>query len=275
MAIQDDKTILSKADLKEYHNRILPYLGGNMMMSTNNSDYYSTDEKVVGVWTDGKPLYQKTYTVTTPALNVAGNVGNLPANVDKVLKIDGIVYGGDGTYYYYTPANHINADVRISTWVRYAEQTIAMSISMSIYANMPAYLTIQYTKTTDAAGSATTTPGAYDINFPNTWPANKEIFFGNGVYGQRFTGTITVAKNTPDNTVIMTGLQNGSIINWGGNWIDADGNQMGAGGYKGDTVQSLVQLNKTNLNGQLFFSTNDNTGARTNAPYDIWVTYTK
>lgn len=126
-----------------------------------------------------------------------------------------------------------------------------------------------------AAGSATTTPGAYDINFPNTWPENTEIYFGNGMYGQRFTGTITAAKNTPDNTIIMTGLQNGSIINWGGNWIDADGNQMGAGSYKGDTVQSLVQLNKTNLNGQLFFSTNDNTGARTNAPYDVWVTYSR
>lgn len=93
MAIQDDKTILSKADLKEYHNRILPYLGGNLMMSTNNSDYYSTDEKVVGVWIDGKPLYQKTVACgTLPSNNVSSTAHGI-SNLDKVVGISGIVVG--------------------------------------------------------------------------------------------------------------------------------------------------------------------------------------
>ena len=63
MAIQNDNTILCKGDLKAYHEKILPYLGGNFMLGTNVSDYYSTDEKIVGVWTNGKPIYKKTFTV--------------------------------------------------------------------------------------------------------------------------------------------------------------------------------------------------------------------
>lgn len=270
MAIQDDKTILSKQDLKEYHNRILPYLGGNMMMSTNNSDFYSTDEKVVGVWTDGRPLYQKTFykdsfTVlanneTVIELGDATNCNLLNAFGSR---------GGTTSFPMGYPDFGIWGAILNN---KFCLDMVRVGNSLTI---TNTYMTFQYTKTTDTASTALTTPGAYDINFPNTWPANKEIYFGNGLYGYRKTGTITAAKNAPDNTIIMTGLQNGSIINWGCNWIDADGNQMGAGCYREDTVQSLVQLNKTSLNGQLFFSTNDNTGARTNAPYDVWVTYTK
>ena len=34
MAIQDDKTLLCKGDLKAYHESISPYLGGNLMLGT-------------------------------------------------------------------------------------------------------------------------------------------------------------------------------------------------------------------------------------------------
>lgn len=50
MAIQNDNTLVTKGDLKNlYSNKILPYLGGNFALATNVSDYYSTDEKLVGL----------------------------------------------------------------------------------------------------------------------------------------------------------------------------------------------------------------------------------
>lgn len=185
MAIQNDNTFLSKGDLKAYHEKILPYLGGNFMISTNNSDYYSTDEKVVGVWTDGKPLYQKTVILSNQKFGNKGttkyyNLGAI-SNIDKAVKLFGVII--------FTYSDKINMyNLGEST---YNEAVTSLTIRSNIYiANNNAFMvkvvqeitsqpatqlplnyliaTVQYTKTTDAASSATTTPGAYDINFPNT-----------------------------------------------------------------------------------------------------------
>jgi len=51
----DPEQITAK-NFKEFYERILPYLNG-----AGGNDY-STDEKVIGSWIDGKPLYQKTFT---------------------------------------------------------------------------------------------------------------------------------------------------------------------------------------------------------------------
>ena len=61
MAVKNDNTLITKGDLKKFYNKILPYMGGNYVFNTlGTKDYYSEDEKVIGVWTDGKPVYQGT-----------------------------------------------------------------------------------------------------------------------------------------------------------------------------------------------------------------------
>ena len=101
MAIQDDNTILSKGDLKAYHQKILPYLGGNMMMSTNVSDHYSTDEKVVGVWTDGKPLYQKTIVKNNTRITEITAHG-IP-DIENIAKVE-ILFNNRGVFQHSTNA---------------------------------------------------------------------------------------------------------------------------------------------------------------------------
>ncbi len=50
MAVQNDNTIVTKGDLKTlFSDKIAPYLGQNLTLRTNVSDYYSTTEKIVGV----------------------------------------------------------------------------------------------------------------------------------------------------------------------------------------------------------------------------------
>lgn len=50
MAIQNDNTLVTKGDLKAlYSDKIAPYLGANLALKTNVSDYYLTTEKIVGV----------------------------------------------------------------------------------------------------------------------------------------------------------------------------------------------------------------------------------
>ena len=216
MAIQSDETLVTKGNLKElYQDKILPYLGGNMMLMTNVSDYYNEDEKIVGVWTNGKPLYQKTF-----VFNGISNGKAIPLNIpnfEYLVSIQGTIHTGDNRVF-----DNGAVDVANGGFVR--PQVYDGKIELSIsgfggdWASGGGTYTIQYTKTTDAANSAATTPGCYDINRPDLWPANQEIFFGNGLYGKRYTGnTPAYTKNSSgiiftDTTITVLS----SIINHGG-----------------------------------------------------------
>ena len=75
MAVKDDNTLITKGDLKKFYSKILPYMGGNYVFNTlGTKDYYSEDEKVIGVWTDGKPVYQKTFLGNLPSSDLSIDV---------------------------------------------------------------------------------------------------------------------------------------------------------------------------------------------------------
>ena len=126
---------------------------------------YSTDEKVVGTWIDGKPIYQKTVVVdlsniAQPAADrTFTNLATLPQQIDKAFMLNGFIEfissgayralptsGVTGTDMYYlvnlnktaTGQWYINVLNNGTTWFRSALGTDAN-----------AYFTIQYTKTTD------------------------------------------------------------------------------------------------------------------------------
>ena len=133
-------------------------VGGNVTQPA----IYSTKEREVGVWIDGKPLYQKTVqlsNLTIPANNQVitslSDVGIL--NTETVVKADGImVLNNNPTT---IPA------YQVSTFSSYANSfyvnlsdgiVISRGSNSSITADY--YITIQYTKTTDTAGSGLWTP---------------------------------------------------------------------------------------------------------------------
>ena len=252
MAIQDDNTILNKGDLKAYHEAIAPMLGGTFMVRTNNSDYYSTDEKVIGVWTDGKPLYQKTIEedVTLDSDSWVSSIDVSSFNIDNIINAVG-------------HSNTLKGSLSIDTKIMSNTLYIFTSDLGGIVVNR---ITLQYTKTTDTAGSATTTPGAYDINFPNIWPENTEIYFGNGLYGKRMVGSRGATTNQ-DFIVVCDG--NVDLISYGGwiswsEWVKAQigmrwGNEYGS--------SFMILSNQLNLGIQHPIS---NT-----TTYDFWITYTK
>lgn len=108
------------------------------------SDYYSEEERVVGRWTDGKPIYQKTYifsssiSITNQGVSIASYIDNL-SEYDTI--VDAIGYGvGRGA----TWCDRIYVDSTGSAWC--AEGMMTNRV------------TIQYTKTTDTAGTGPT-PG--------------------------------------------------------------------------------------------------------------------
>ena len=120
------------------------------------------------------------------------------------------------------------------------------------------------------------------LNKPNLWEVGKEYDFGDGVYGQRFTGRITVNAKVGSDVILTDSISNVNPVSIGG-WIAWDSND----GSKTNRVpiNTAEGNNSSPIEAILYF--NDAAGAngihlhsysfrnRTNAPYDIWILYTK
>ena len=79
MSLTNPKDVVTEERLKDFYDGIYPYLGGMPEILANKfsrSDIYSTTEKMIGQWTDGKPLYQKVITGTTSSSASSTNLGN-------------------------------------------------------------------------------------------------------------------------------------------------------------------------------------------------------
>lgn len=157
---------------------------------------YSNDEREVGVWTDGKPLYQKTFIVDNP--QAGGQTYNLNiSNLEKVVEQFGTwtrrweAYGSISSWTY-----NINAENEIMPSFQPQFQVLARARDSDgtfyiYYPTSGAYssavsqvrLTIQYTKTTDTAGSGIWTPSGVpavhystDEQVVGTWTDGKTIY---------------------------------------------------------------------------------------------------
>ena len=288
MAIQNDNTLVTKGDLKNlYSNKILPYLGGNFALATNVSDYYSTDEKIVGIWKDGKPLYQRSFDIGTESSTGMKNYTLNVANVDYAM-LDfshSFLYSKSGSTVTETLPLMIVWDTVSSGGFTLVPQTSSVKLQWyrKAWQNLPAIVTIQYTKTTDSAGSAATTPGCYDLNRPDLWPTNQEIFFGNGLYGYRAKGNFTatapgstfilnLVANAANFTIVNTG-GSAKVTNSGGSTVMRMFGVNWSSSENKPTAVTLIDRGTNNyLRFQAMFVTDKATTSNT---YDVWVTYTK
>lgn len=119
----------------------------NPVYSAATGVEYSTEERKVGTWIDGKPLYQKTYIGTTPSVDSI-SVISLASNV-YTHRVEGYIidsnrsfipvpsfWGDNGFVGLYI--NNINNKINIK-----------LGSGVNAWANSQCYITIQYTKTTD------------------------------------------------------------------------------------------------------------------------------
>ena len=110
---------------------------------------YSLEEREIGVWCDGKPLYQKTVHVgaLTPVDNiVAHNISNIECIVD----VWG--YSSQGVRWFPLPYVQTSNLIGYQTKI-YADETNVYCTILNDDYITDSYVTIQYTKTTDVPGS--------------------------------------------------------------------------------------------------------------------------
>ena len=121
----------------------------------NPSLDYSTDEKVVGTWIDGKPLYQKTVDINRASTSgVEASTVTNTSNVSKILffeyqtilkdttTFNGLVIATSGS-----GISRVRGNIDIGVINLFHLCTIESWITNSSIENI--YVTIQYTKTTD------------------------------------------------------------------------------------------------------------------------------
>ena len=109
---------------------------------------YSTDEQVIGLWLDKKPLYQKTIDCGTLPNNTSKSVAHGISNIDNIVNAYGFAKTPSANQ---TPLPFVNNTTVGSQVAVFADDTtIVLRTSDNKTPYTISYVTLQYTKTTDA-----------------------------------------------------------------------------------------------------------------------------
>lgn len=112
-------------------------------------DVYSTDERVVGTWIDGKPLYEKTVDCGSLPNATFKDVNHGISNINSVISVSGCAYSSVsgntlplpfvGSY-----LSNVNDSIKIVV-----KSSVISITDMIDYSGLTAFVNIRYTKTTD------------------------------------------------------------------------------------------------------------------------------
>lgn len=116
------------------------------------ADCYSTEERQVGCFVDGKPLYQKTLFLEGAIPRNTWTNHNI-SDVDKIWVYDS--FGKRSTDYRYNGINYFASDDYMAIAINRTQIYIGYPTTTPM---TNGYITVRYTKTTDTAGSGTWTP---------------------------------------------------------------------------------------------------------------------
>lgn len=186
--ITNTDPVVTEAKLTEFYNDIKPFLGCPAYVTQEgDAEYFSTDEKVIGRWVNGKPLYQKTVAITIGS-GVQSVVYSFPeANIEYLVDYSG--------YIYWTSAEilpipwYSDGDWNISAKMSGNRDVI---ISTHGYNGKSGYITVIYTKTTD---SAVTTIEQKPTHYSTDEQVVGYWIDGKPVYQRTYTTTVPNASS--------------------------------------------------------------------------------
>ena len=154
---------------------------------------YSDEEREVGVWRDGKPLYEKTLTLS--AWSTSSNWIDIEhgiANVDKIVDAKGFIIDTSGSF---TPIPQPRSGESKGFTIDFTTQYLSYLNNWK--ATIGGYLTVQYTKSTDTPGSGKWSPSG----LPAKHYSENEQVIGTWIDGKpiyerviNFTSQISVTK---------------------------------------------------------------------------------
>ena len=123
---------------------------GDVMGNVFSPIIYSTEEREIGVWIDGKPLYQKTIDCGYLPNTTEKTVSHLIQNIDKIINVDSIQIWPNNLY---ASANYNDASNSNYETMVLVNLTNVRLVTKANSSEKYCYVTVQYTKTTDTPGS--------------------------------------------------------------------------------------------------------------------------
>lgn len=154
---------------------------------------YSTEEREVGAWKNDKPLYQKTFTGT-----ISSTSFYIPNTTDmeEVAAISG--YVSDGSYKYNIPYR----DTSDYTSVGFDSNGVRL-ITSNYFSGGAFVLTVQYTKTSDVAGSGSYGSLGVPMEHYDSTERVAGTYFGDTLYKKTIRQT-NIDGSPSDWTLIET-----------------------------------------------------------------------
>lgn len=104
---------------------------------------YSTNETRIGTWINGKPVYRKIITSTTPSSSTVATVGTI-SNTDLVINLYGYLTAGNNQR---IPLNFVYNAEQCSLYKE--GNNIMCRITAASYQSKSCIIVAEYTKTTD------------------------------------------------------------------------------------------------------------------------------
>lgn len=220
---------------------------------------FSLQEREIGVWIDGKPLYQKT--VSLEYQTASGNYQVYQhgiANIDQCVSFDGYLFFSDGIQ-----KNRDEAADLKNTMFAFSPTDIMWNIGTTWNYSQPTAVvaTLRYTKTTDVAGSGTwTSQGALACHYSTDEHVVGTWIDGSTLYEK--TAILPEEIEVHQTNWTATGL----YISDGDFVVDCSGINKD-GGYQGSLLAYIA-----GADGEIFL-----TSSRNGTSYVKWFTirYTK
>lgn len=152
---------------------------------------YSDEEREVGVWRDGRPLYQKTIHWTPTASGSNELVAHGVANIETVIPISSFIVNTQNGMIKFLPNIDTEGGNETDKWSQRIYQmpstkthfTYRLGVNSGTLSELVIYFTFQYTKSTDTPGSGIwNTDGTYAHHYSTnekvigTWIDGKPIY---------------------------------------------------------------------------------------------------
>ena len=186
-------------------------LGEMALVNIFTPSIYSDTERKIGVWRDNKPLYQKTLVYTNQALASGNNDLTLGiSDIENVCNTFGVISNSAHTTF--RPLNTWTESTSgQSYYVIIPASNVLRVVAQTTWASPNIYVTIQYTKTTDIAGSGSYTTEVvpahhYSTNetVVGTWITGKPLYERTIEFNCANTSNVQTAYSIPSNYFVRT-----------------------------------------------------------------------
>lgn len=182
-------------------------------------EIYSTEEREIGVWVDGKPLYQRSHVYTAPEVltsntyelwDIGTNITLISGGLEVLMKSP-----ADGNMFILPYASISTASGSTNTFCTDGKVVLEVGSGDSWSAGYKAFITIKYTKDSDTPGSGQWLPSgdrahhySTDEQIVGTWIDGKPLYETTIVIDSGFSTQFTYTHGIAniDETVKMDGM---------------------------------------------------------------------